>query len=500
MTGFIIPDRRIFYGIVIGLMIIFNLLRLVNLKADFPPGITESGVLFADEGWYSNAAINHCISGRWFVEGDFNPAINMPMGQVIQAISFRIFGMGLGQARIAPVMSAILAILFTYFLVSKYLSRELSLLVILLLSVNFHFFAYSRLAIMDLPMICFIVGAIFTADRFRGFAGVIFGSVLLLLGYLTKSTAIFALPVLLYIIFFRGEGKKTAVIKSLIAVLIFAGGVYFYNFIAGSAYPVDFAYFKNINLADRMIGGLFEWIKSGIKEILEGRTIGLILYPASLMVIAGGVFSGEFRRNRLVRIMGVWLVSYFLLLSVFKYHPPRYFLSVTIPLIILFLTGLQDICQKAGNQWMTRVCAIIILLIFIGNGSKTVNYLFHPEYSMMNMYSGIREKIHSETSNDEDAVFLGDVAHTISLGTGIRGINSVLGTEDIDWKVAKYRPKYYIALGIDHEVYDYMNRQYKIEAMGEWDVLRNYKGRKMHLFRLEGRKDDSIDVEDLNER
>ena len=484
MTSFIIPGRKIWYGSIIGLIVIFNLLRLVNLNADFPPGITKSGVLYSDEGWYASAAINDYIVGGWFLEGDFNPAINMPLGQVFHAVSFRVFGMGLGQARIAPVLAAMLTVLFSYLLILKYLNRQLSLLVILLFTVNFHFFAFSRLAIMDIIMLCFIISAIFTADRFRGYAGVIFGSVLLLLGYLTKSTAMFALPLLLYIVFSSGDGKKAAAVKSLIAAFMVIGGMLTYNFFAERAYPADFAYFKNINLADRMVGGLIEWIRSGGNVILEGGTIGSILYPTALIVIAIALFLKEFRQNKLVRIMGIWLISYFLLLSVFKYHPPRYFLSVTIPVIVLFVIGFQDICCKLPTKRIVQYCSVIILIILALNGYRIVNYIFHPEYSMIEMFNGIKEKIYSEVHNEDDAVILADVAHTISLGTGFLAINSVLGTKDIDWKVKEYHVDYYIALGIDHEVYDYMKQNYKIESMGEWDVLRNYKGRKMYLFRL----------------
>ena len=94
--------------------ILFCGLRFVKLEADFPLGIEHGGVLYTDEGWYSNAAINRVVDGKWYKEGDFNPAINLPVAHILQRITFALFGMSLVSARITVILFFML-FLFTVF-------------------------------------------------------------------------------------------------------------------------------------------------------------------------------------------------------------------------------------------------------------------------------------------------------------------------------------------------------------------------------------------------
>ena len=73
--------------------------RLYALEADFPLGLTSSGELFTDEGWYASSASRHAIGLPWLVNGDFNPAIQMPVGQWLLALVFDVFGASLLSTR-----------------------------------------------------------------------------------------------------------------------------------------------------------------------------------------------------------------------------------------------------------------------------------------------------------------------------------------------------------------------------------------------------------------
>src|ERR1700710_1588577 len=75
-------------------------LRFFHLDADFPLGISWSGDLYTDEGWYANAAIRDIVSGEWYLPGDFNPAVTLPVGQLLQRAAFGVFGLGLIPARL----------------------------------------------------------------------------------------------------------------------------------------------------------------------------------------------------------------------------------------------------------------------------------------------------------------------------------------------------------------------------------------------------------------
>ena len=49
--------KKIGQVIFFSLILVFLGLRFLYIEADFPEGITRSGVLYTDEGWYSNGAL-----------------------------------------------------------------------------------------------------------------------------------------------------------------------------------------------------------------------------------------------------------------------------------------------------------------------------------------------------------------------------------------------------------------------------------------------------------
>ena len=77
-------------------MLVF--LRFLHLDADFPLGINWSADVYTDEGLYSNAATRHVVSGEWYLAGDLNAAINMPLGQLLHRMAFSIFGLSFFRA------------------------------------------------------------------------------------------------------------------------------------------------------------------------------------------------------------------------------------------------------------------------------------------------------------------------------------------------------------------------------------------------------------------
>ena len=72
----------------------------VHLNADFPnnsPWMDYSK--YTDEGWYGKAAIHAVLFGRWYVPGDLNTAVALPVWPALEWLVFRIFGVTLEAAR-----------------------------------------------------------------------------------------------------------------------------------------------------------------------------------------------------------------------------------------------------------------------------------------------------------------------------------------------------------------------------------------------------------------
>jgi hypothetical protein len=93
-------SHRSFTSVLCGIVVVANALKLVHLTADFPPGLTRSGVLYTDEGWYSLGAVSHVLHRGWRLDGEMNHFVMLPVGQLVQAAMFALFGMHLAVARL----------------------------------------------------------------------------------------------------------------------------------------------------------------------------------------------------------------------------------------------------------------------------------------------------------------------------------------------------------------------------------------------------------------
>ena len=189
-------------------------LHFVHLQADFPnfsPWMDWSK--YTDEGWYGDAAIRHFQLGHWYVSGDFNPAAALPVWPFLEAILFRFTGVSLVAARALTVSVFGGILLSSYFLVRKWVARE-SLTpawAALLLAASPFCYVFTRLAILEPLLILLTLLLLLVASSVKGKEGqnwretvsanavgnagqILAMSLLLPLLILTKTTGIFLLP------------------------------------------------------------------------------------------------------------------------------------------------------------------------------------------------------------------------------------------------------------------------------------------------------------------
>src|SRR3984885_3888271 len=105
---------------------VFLAFHALHLNADFPnhsPWMDWSK--YTDEGWYGDGAIRHFQRGQWYVAGDFNPAIALPVWPLVEAALFRFTGVNLTAARALTVGIFSLILLVSYLLLRR--SRDLGI-------------------------------------------------------------------------------------------------------------------------------------------------------------------------------------------------------------------------------------------------------------------------------------------------------------------------------------------------------------------------------------
>ena len=486
--------KEAYLKVLIIIIVLFAVLRFVNLEADFPAGITQSGLLYTDEGWWANAASNHFITGKWYVEGDYNPIVNLPIGQLIQAATFSIFGLKLVSARLTVSIFSIFLVLLTYLLARRYVNNFISWLVAFLLIVNFFFFAYSRLAILEVLMLSFIVLSILVASAYRTkhhILIIVLSSSILAIAALTKTTAIFALPVLMYVSSLRQENIKKRLLLSGISALIFFAVFITYNYLASSSYPDDFSYFKEFNINSKFSWYPIDIAKNAIKAVWRARCISPIIYPFSIFLSSILlVRSRKFRNNILVRLSFLWLFLYFGFLSTTSYQPQRYYLPLLIPTVVLFSISIVSVHKYLKKPYMVFLQCLVVLYATVFNGYKVVEYIRKPSFTFVDMARDVKQIINRDYQDYRDVILLGHFANSISLETGIQSINTTYGTGKIQWKMAKYKPQYYISKGLEHGVVNILNESYRLEHISKWDVFNNYcSNKKVRLFKLHEKTD-----------
>src|SRR5271168_2138569 len=121
-------------------------LHAVHLRADFPnysPWMDYSK--YTDEGWYGKAAIEHYVLGSWYVHGDFNPSVALPVLPALELALFRFTGVNLVAARLLILVLFALNLLLAYLILRTQASRPIALFAVTLLVTSAYLYAFSRL-------------------------------------------------------------------------------------------------------------------------------------------------------------------------------------------------------------------------------------------------------------------------------------------------------------------------------------------------------------------
>jgi 4-amino-4-deoxy-L-arabinose transferase-like glycosyltransferase len=483
-------------GIVVLVIIIsfFLLLRFIHLQSDFPHQLTWSGDVYTDEGWNANNAIAYQVRGDWHVEGDWNPAVFLPVYTLLQVASFKLFGMSLFSARLTIGVFFLLSVLLILLILKKHHGWPIVLITAILLSVNYFLFAYSRIALMEIPMLFFAMVGMLLAFHSSGrywyvynFASSMFISISLLI----KTSALFIFPVIFYIFYCISKYELHDTVKHFSFFILISFILFFiYYILAVSNYANDYHYFRKLNVSLQGEWNPLKFPKYILKAFWGGHIVDKILFAASnLFLIYAIMMRQELSeyRNAIV-ISAIWILSATLIFGSYNYAPPRYYVSNAIPVTVLNAILINYVLRKHFHRFVK--CSILALYIaFITTNIYNIfNYMQSPKYSFLSMSKEIRRVISSE---DNTSILMGHFANSISLANGVFSVNDDLGTEDLDQKIKRYHPKYYVSMGKYSESGrgNVLDRFYKVELISTFDVFDNYYNHKpVYFYRLRDKR------------
>jgi 4-amino-4-deoxy-L-arabinose transferase-like glycosyltransferase len=474
-------DEEKFTRIILPIVIILaTALRLIHLEADFPEGLTWSTAPYSDEGWYSNAAISYNLRGQLYLEGDFNPIVNLPLLQLVQTAVFKVFGMSLLTARFTIIGFFTLMLIGVYSLIRRFSKPTAGLIAVVLLSINFHLFSFSRLAILEIPMTSLLVISLAiaaAADRPNP-GRLLLSGLTFSLAVLTKTTALFALPALIFIAWDERQTFREGILFSLILLGIISAILLAHYTWANQAYPEDYLYFNSLNLEPRILLTVQGIGRDLLRTLWHGRVIGPLLYPLTLLLLPIFLFTLEkFRRNRLVIASILWMTAYVFTLSIRGYLPPRYYVTLSLPVVMLISIIAID---RLRPSRLSLLLPLVLGLIGAVNIYQIIDYLRSPRFSLVEAAADIKRRVESL-----DGTLMGGMANTLSLATSLPSINSKMGTGDLKWRVNRYSPTHYVSVGLDHETIEQLREMGDLVQLESYDVFGNYNnGRQVQLYRL----------------
>jgi hypothetical protein len=517
-----IPPRilKAFEAVLLLVATLFLALHAIHLSADFPnhsPWMDWSK--YTDEGWYGDGAIRHFQRGHWHVPGDFNPAAALPVWPLLEAALFRFTGVNLTAARALTVAIFSCILLASYFLLRRWQllssgkKTETSLapaIAVLLLAVSPFCYVFTRMAILEPLLILLallaLLAASYTTSPEQGTATPLRARVLLTLPalalglsfplmVLTKTTAIFLFPAILWLLWARAEYRLRPFLRLSLpsAALAAATWLSYYLFVVRPHFLPDFHYLFEAN----SYSGL---TPSNVLSVLadtiaDGLWIGKILYPLALLAaISVFLLRPRLLRNPLIPSLLLWVGGYAAFLAYHNNLQPRYYLVVAVPLTLLvpvvfsslWNSNFQSRTPTESHFHRLAIASIAAVLAFltITDARQTLRYVRTPDYTFTTAAAQIRRIVSADPTHNP--LILSISGSNLSLMTGLPSICDDFGTMDLPVRIKAYHPGWYVTWNqVDDDKMDALTPLYHLQRVAAFPAMDDPERNLLILYRLD---------------
>lgn len=488
----------------------FLALHAVHLRADFPNHSPwMDWAKYTDEGWYGDAAIRYVQRGHWYVPGDFNPAVALPVWPMAELAVFHFTGANIVAARALAVTTFALIVLCSYLLLRRGArlaalrdQAGLSLapaIGALLLCVSPFCYAFSRMAILEPMLILLTALALLAASYVEPEASrrsaafwlpmTLLGIVLPLM-VLTKTTAVFLLPAVMWMLFARSGYSVRSAVRIFLPVLAVSSVLWasYYAFIVRPRFLQDYRYLFSAN---SYTGITWNTASSVIRETFaDGAWVGQILYPLALVAVVFLVaFERRQLRNPALPSLLLWIAGYTAFLAYHDNLQPRYYLVVAVPLTLVVAVVFEGIWNRRHviapvHHLAAVAAAAAIAVVAASDARQTLHYVRHPEYTFSNAAARIRDIVTSDAR--QNRLVLSISGSDLSLMTGLPSICDDFGTMELSDRVRAYHPGWYIAWNqVDDDKMDALTPLYHLKRVAAFPAMDDPERNLMILYRLD---------------
>jgi hypothetical protein len=355
-------------------------LRVVQLKADPPADFSWSGGYFADEGYWSHNARNEVLFGNPVMD-EWDARVVSPLFAFLQRWIFQIFGVGLAQVRLIGLLSAVLIVLSSFFILRKQMESGTAFFCSVLVSLNYPMLVLARQGILDPFAAALAWGAlllILSQSSIAAFAG----GVLFVGACITKYLMIYAFVPLALALFVVMKPARTQILLFFFGVVL-AGTIWLVsNYIPNRELLTGYSQYYSSQQS-------WQWKQVVANIITQPFYLYMIKTPAILFfgnLMVWFLFLPRWKAGKMERLFWIWLVSGILFFALWKYRPFRYYTSLIPPLAVLAgiaLLRIQDLTieLRIGKvRWWILLGMLIpfsqILLLLM---DRWMNAGFFPE-------------------------------------------------------------------------------------------------------------------------
>ena len=332
--------------VLILIVILFLLsLRMIHPSADPPETLSMSGGPFGDPGGYAFHARNKILFGQWEIDRMNSPLYSSPIPALLTYLSFKLFGVGFIQMNIVPILFSCLTLVFVFFLLRETLngSQSLAIITFTLIGMNYLFLMYSRIANRVMPMVFFLVLALFFFQKgSKDKKWNLFAGASSFLAFMTKGVCLYVI-----VSFFAGffvylvlkYGLKKAIPPFSYFLLGFFVCLFLWILFIFIPHRDVLKSISDINksflVPPRSIHKMLTHFWTRPPLLLERSPILLLLSGLSFILLVFRA-SHEPKKLRLLEwILIFWYSGGFVYFSIIYQRVPRHFIPQIIPMVFL---------------------------------------------------------------------------------------------------------------------------------------------------------------------
>ncbi len=405
------------------LFLLFILPRIFVFYADPDISLTWSGTFLTDEIYHNGNAIKEILSGQWWLN-DYNYIVMDPVIPFLQWALFKIGNVSLLNARLPSFLLSLALIyffsIFIYLRADKHGLPKAGM-ALFLLSSNYFLMIYGKMALLDIPMTTFATAGLLSFSaalrKKDNFVRSLSGSVFLMLALLTKASAAnFLLALgLSFLIFYKQKKISARALFNWTGLLLVVVAAYFLilTFLHG--------WIPNTQLAARGNALIGEKLPKDFWQILKYYATSpgnsFVRLNSPLFILVFYVIYKQLRSkhwNDTATMMAMLMVSTFLFHGFFNYHPPRYYMVLSVPMVY-FIVQFPEVLSISfpGKPNKASLSGFMLILLVNGwNFQKSIDYSLHPQYTFIQTAKAVDRAIRSTGALPQQSLLLDADVHT----------------------------------------------------------------------------------------